>query len=115
MPGINQSGDRSPYFSWRNSVFEFLSRPGRIQANAKYSPGKKGYLHSAYIRGKSIRRMPPSPPQSRTETRVLGEFYVNCDILTTVHFSLFEDKRLFDGKYIGELSKRRKDSVQRKL
>lgn len=64
MPGINQSGDRSPYFSWRNSVFEFLSRPGRIQANTKYSPGKKGHLHSAYIRGRSIRRMPPSPPQS---------------------------------------------------
>lgn len=77
MPGINQSEDRSPYFSWRNSVFEFLSRPGRIQANTKYSPGKKGHLHSAYIRGKSIRRMPPSPPQSPTETRVLREVYVN--------------------------------------
>lgn len=77
MPGINQSGDRSPYFSWRNSVFEFLSRPGRIQANTKYSPGKKGHLHSAYIRGRSIRRMPPSPPQSRTETRVLRKVYVN--------------------------------------
>lgn len=91
MPGINQSEDRSPYFSWRNSVFEFLSRPGRIQANTKYSPGKKGHLHSAYIRGKSIRRMPPSPPQSPTETRVLREVYVNwrCDINHGLFFSLF--------------------------
>lgn len=88
MPGINQSGDRSPYFSWRNSVFEFLSRPGRIQANTKYSPGKKGHLHSAYIRGRSIRRMPPSP-LSREQKLVFCEKFMLIDgvRLTTVHFS----------------------------
>lgn len=77
MPGINQSEDRSPYFSWRNSVFEFLSRgqaeSGRIRNTARARKGiciRRISVGNRYV----VCRY---PPQSRTETRVLREVYVN--------------------------------------